>query len=59
MYFILDANSTLRLTYGNVKAIKARDAVQFDFYTCLDGVMEKYKPAIMNLMFRKEINWPV
>ena len=43
--FYPDANSTLRLTYGNVKGYKARDAVQFDFYTYLDGVMEKYKPS--------------
>jgi hypothetical protein len=43
--FYPDANSTLRLTYGNVKGYKARDAVQYDFYTYLDGVMEKYKPG--------------
>ncbi len=43
--FYPDANSTLRLTYGNVKGYKARDAVQFDYYTYLDGVMEKYKPG--------------
>ncbi|MBL0056326.1 MAG: S46 family peptidase [Chitinophagaceae bacterium] len=40
-----DANSTLRITYGNVKGYKARDAVQYDYYTYLDGVMEKYKPG--------------
>ncbi len=43
--FYPDANSTLRLTYGNVKGYKARDAVQYNFYTYLDGVMEKYKPG--------------
>lgn len=43
--FYPDANSTLRVTYGNVKGYKARDAVQFNFYTYLDGVMEKYKPG--------------
>lgn len=43
--FYPDANSTLRLTYGNVKGYRARDAVQFDYYTYLDGVMEKYKPG--------------
>ena len=41
--FYPDANSTLRLTYGNVKGYAARDAVKYDFYTYLDGVMEKYK----------------
>ncbi len=43
--FYPDANSTLRLTYGNVKGYTARDAVQFHYYTYLDGVMEKYKPG--------------
>ncbi|HEX7846470.1 MAG TPA: S46 family peptidase [Chitinophagaceae bacterium] len=43
--FYPDANSTLRLTYGNVKGYHARDAVKFDFYTYLDGAMEKYKPG--------------
>ena len=43
--FYPDANSTMRVTYGKVKGYEARDAVQFDFYTYLDGVMEKYKPG--------------
>ena len=51
--FYPDANSTLRVTYGNVKGFQARDAVKYDYYSYLDGVMEKYKPVIMNLMCRK------
>ncbi len=43
--FYPDANSTLRVTYGNVKGYTAKDAVQYNFYTYLDGVMEKYKPG--------------
>lgn len=43
--FYPDANSTLRVTYGNVKGYKPRDAVSFDFYTYLDGVMDKYIPG--------------
>lgn len=43
--FYPDANSTMRVTYGNVKGYEARDAVKFDYYTYLDGVMEKYKPG--------------
>jgi hypothetical protein len=43
--FYPDANSTLRLTYGNVKGYSSRDAVNYNFYTYLDGVMEKYKPG--------------
>lgn len=43
--FYPDANSTLRVTYGNVKGYKARDAVAYDYYTYMEGVMEKYKPG--------------
>ena len=43
--FYPDANSTLRLTYGQVKGFNPRDAVKYDYYTYLDGVMDKYKPG--------------
>jgi len=43
--FYPDANSTLRVTYGTVKGYHPRDAVDYDYYTYLDGVMEKYKPG--------------
>lgn len=42
--FFPDANSSLRLTYGSVKAYDPKDAVHFNYYTTLDGVMEKYDP---------------
>lgn len=40
-----NANSTLRLTYGKVKSYKPRDAVFYDYYTTLTGVIEKEGPA--------------
>lgn len=40
-----DANFTLRLTYGNVKPYVPRDGVIYDYYTTLDGVIEKEDPA--------------
>ena len=40
-----DANSTLRMTYGNVLPYKARDAVFYEYYTTADGILEKYKPG--------------
>ncbi len=43
--FYPDANSTLRVTYGKARGYQARDAVKYDYYTYLDGVMEKYKPG--------------
>ncbi|WP_251621442.1 S46 family peptidase [Odoribacter lunatus] len=36
-----NANSTLRLTYGKVRSYKPRDAVFYDYYTTLDGVIQK------------------
>lgn len=43
--FYPDANSTLRLAYGQVRGYDARDAVHFNYYTTLDGLMEKYIPG--------------
>ena len=39
-----DANSTLRLTYGKVLPYEPADGVVYDYYTTLDGVMEKEDP---------------
>lgn len=36
-----DANFTMRLTYGNILPYKPADAISYDFYTTLSGVMEK------------------
>jgi Peptidase S46 len=43
--FFPDANSTLRVTFGQVKGYSPSDGVKFDFKTDLDGLMEKYKPG--------------
>jgi len=43
--FYPDANSTLRVAYGNVKGYQPRDGMNYDLYTYMDGVMEKYKPG--------------
>ncbi|AMO20102.1 S46 family peptidase [Flavobacterium columnare] len=40
-----DANSTLRVTYGQVKGYKPSDAVIYSPFTTLDGVIEKYIPG--------------
>ena len=39
-----DANFTMRLTYGTVSGYEPADAVHYEFYTTLDGVMEKEDP---------------
>jgi hypothetical protein len=43
--FYPDANSTLRVAYGQVKPYEPRNGVYYKAFTYLDGVMEKYKPG--------------
>ncbi len=40
-----DANSTLRVTYGQVRGYSPRDAVYYNPVTYLEGVVEKYVPG--------------
>lgn len=42
--FYPDANFTMRLTYGSVKDYYPADAVHYDYFTTLSGVMEKEDP---------------
>lgn len=39
-----DANFTMRMTYGVVKNYSPKDAVIYDYFTTLDGVMQKEDP---------------
>ncbi len=39
-----DANFTMRYTYGTVGGYSPKDAVTYNYYTTLDGVMEKEDP---------------
>ncbi|MBA3971360.1 MAG: S46 family peptidase [Bacteroidetes bacterium] len=41
-----DANSTLRVTYGKVNGYEPKDGIHYNYYTTLDGVMEKENPAV-------------
>ena len=43
--FYPDANSTLRVAYGQVQPYQPADGVQYEFYTTLDGIMEKADPT--------------
>lgn len=38
-----DATFTMRVSYGNVKSYKPRDAVFYDYVTTSKGLLEKYK----------------
>lgn len=39
-----DANFTIRLTYGNVKAYNPKDGIHFNYFTTMKGIMEKEDP---------------
>lgn len=43
--FFPDANSTMRVTYGQVESYEPRDAVLYKNKTYLDGVVAKYVPG--------------
>jgi len=40
-----DATFTMRVSYGQVKSYKPRDAVLYENVTTMKGVLEKYKPG--------------
>lgn len=40
-----DANSTMRVTYGSVAGYEPQDAVKYDYYTTMEGLLAKYKPG--------------
>jgi hypothetical protein len=40
-----DATFTMRVSFGNVKSYKPRDAVYYDYVTTSKGILEKYKPG--------------
>ena len=44
--FYPDANLTLRLSYGNVSSYDPQDGIHYDWFTTLDGVMEKEDSTI-------------
>jgi hypothetical protein len=44
--FYPDANSTLRVAYGTVKGYLSQDAIYYNYYTTLKGIMEKDNPNV-------------
>ncbi|MDR1526375.1 MAG: S46 family peptidase [Dysgonamonadaceae bacterium] len=58
-----DANSTMRLTYGQVDGYRPYDAAWYDYYTTTKGIFEKYdinnpefnvQPEILDLLRKKD-----
>jgi len=44
--FYADANLTLRVAYGKVEGYEPRDGVKYQYYTTLNGIIEKDNPEI-------------
>jgi len=43
--FYPDANSTMRLTYGNISDYYPADAIHYNYYTTTKGIIEKEEPG--------------
>lgn len=41
--FYPDANSTMRISYGTVGGYQPQDAVTYDYFTTIEGLLAKYK----------------
>ena len=50
-----DANSTMRVTYGNVLAYDPQDAVHYDHFTTLAGVIEKEDPTSLEFQVPQKL----
>ena len=46
--FYPDANSTLRVSYGQVKNYQPKDAVTYNYFTTSKGILEKEDPRIFD-----------
>ncbi|KGN82105.1 peptidase S46 [Porphyromonadaceae bacterium COT-184 OH4590] len=50
-----NANSTIRLTYGNIGGYHPKDGVYYNYYTTLKGVMEKEAPTSSEFMVAQKL----
>jgi len=50
-----DANSTMRMTYGKVEDYFPADAVHYDYFTTLKGVMQKEDPKNEEFIVEKKL----
>jgi hypothetical protein len=51
-----DANFTMRLAYGKVEGYKPSDAVDYTYYSTLDGIIEKENPDIADYKVPVQLN---
>jgi hypothetical protein len=53
--FYPDANFTLRITYGQVDGYYPKDAVYYQHFTTLEGIMEKENPDIYDYVVEDQL----
>jgi hypothetical protein len=53
--FYPDANSTLRVAYGRVDDYCPRDAVKYNYYTTLNGIIEKEDTSVYDYIVDKRL----
>jgi len=53
--FYPDANSTLRVSYGKVDGYSPTDAVEFNYFTTSEGILQKEDPTIYDYTVDKKL----
>ncbi len=53
--FYPDANSTIRVAYGKIDDYSPRDAVEYNYYTTLEGIIEKEDPTIYDYVVEPKL----
>lgn len=53
--FYPDANLTLRVAYGNIKTYSPKDAVRYEAFSTIEGIMEKENPEIYDYVVETKL----
>ena len=54
--FFSDANSTMRLTYGKIEGSKPRDGMYYDWFTTIDGIIDKFNTGESDFKIPDRLN---
>ena len=50
-----DANLTLRVAYGNIKTYEPKDAIRYEAFSTIEGIMEKENPEIYDYVVEPKL----
>ncbi len=53
--FYPDANLTLRVAYGNIKTYSPKDAIKYEAFSTIEGIMEKENPEIYDYVVEPKL----